>query len=400
MEPSEEMPRRTRRPKNITKRLVDSTKPDPSRVIKVTDAALPGFGILVYPTGAVSFFTDYGDRAHRQRFILGKYGSLTVEQAREMARRVRSDFITKGIDPNAEKRRKREEPKALRFKEWVGQYIERAKRKKLSWRDDERYLGEAVTLFGSKPLKEVDAADIERAFQRAVKRGDTTANRFRASIRACFRLALKQRLIPFDPTATLEGMPEGEPRTRTLTDEELGRLLGVLEREPDPWVYMALQLMILTGCRLSDALRAKREDFDLGAQTWVIPTAKSGRREVIPLPEPLLEMLRNVPERGPYLIPGRKLGTHRTSLTRPWARIRKDAELRGVILHDLRRTFGKEVAKRHGLHMASKLLRHSSVKVTERHYTPLELSELQAATDTVAQERAGRLLKFRKGGAK
>jgi integrase len=52
-----------------------------------------------------------------------------------------------------------------------------------------------------------------------------------------------------------------------------------------------------------------------------------------------------------------------------------------IHIHDLRRTFGLHVARRAGIYVASRLLRHSSVDITARHYAPLGLDDLRKALE-------------------
>ena len=47
----------------------------------------------------------------------------------------------------------------------------------------------------------------------------------------------------------------------------------------------------------------------------------------------------------------------------------------------MRRTFGLHVAKAAGLHVASKLLRHGDVRITEKVYAPLGLDDLRTALE-------------------
>lgn len=71
----------------------------------------------------------------------------------------------------------------------------------------------------------------------------------------------------------------------------------------------------------------------------------------------------------------------RPDLKGPWDRLRAAAQLEDVRIHDIRRSFGLEIARKAGLHVASKLLRHSSVKVTEQVYAPLGIDELRDAVE-------------------
>jgi integrase len=97
-------------------------------------------------------------------------------------------------------------------------------------------------------------------------------------------------------------------------------------------------------------------------------------------------MLRRLPRQGEWIIPGGKHGKPRVELRDQWADLKKRAKLGDdVTIHDLRRTFGQRVAKLTNLHVASKLLRHSNVRITERVYAPLDLKELRKASEKMAK---------------
>ena len=75
----------------ITKRVVDSLKARPSEYA-VWDAQLPGFGVRVRPSGAMSYVVVYragaGRAAPVKRFTIGAVGKLTPEQARTQAQAI------------------------------------------------------------------------------------------------------------------------------------------------------------------------------------------------------------------------------------------------------------------------------------------------------------------------
>ncbi|MBM4369650.1 MAG: site-specific integrase, partial [Deltaproteobacteria bacterium] len=180
---------------------------------------------------------------------------------------------------------------------------------------------------------------------------------------------------------------EGPPRDRVLSADELPRVLAAFDALPDPHVRAAFVLLMDTGARKSEALRARWCDFDLDGGTWRIPSPKAGRPQVIPLAPHTVAFLRTVPRVGPWFCPGRDPTEPREDLKGPWARIREAADLDGVTIHDLRRTFGLAVARAAGLHVASKLLRHSDIRITERVYAPLGLDDLRNALDATHAAR-------------
>src|SRR5581483_10709876 len=67
------------------------------------DEALPGFGLLVGKR-AKSFFVQHEVHGITKRFKIGRYGVLTIEQARKEARQ-RLAEMDRGIDPKAEQRK-------------------------------------------------------------------------------------------------------------------------------------------------------------------------------------------------------------------------------------------------------------------------------------------------------
>ena len=50
-----------------------------------------------------------------------------------------------------------------------------------------------------------------------------------------------------------------------------------------PMVDVAFLLLIQTGARLSEVLRAKWVDVDLDAGQWTIPSPKAGHKQTVPL---------------------------------------------------------------------------------------------------------------------
>jgi len=383
----------------ITKRLIDSLELPERGRLNVFDTSLSGFGISVFPSGTRSFFVMYGPSNRRRRMTLGKYGPLTVDRARAMAQAKLGDIV-EGADPLNTREERRRVPT---FGKWVDEYLEGVRRRKKRPDGDEGYLGQARKLWGSRPLDSITRREVKAAMERiasqaatrAAKRaggestatGHTTANRWLASVRSCFQHALRDGLVPENPAWGIGQFREAPPRARVLTDEEYAKVVEVIDAIPEPSVRAAFLLLLDTGARKSEVLRASWADMDLGAGLWRIPSPKSGHPQVVPLATSTVQLLEGLERMGPWVVPGRDPAKHRAALTRPWKRVRAQAKLDDVTIHDLRRTFGLHVAKRAGLHVASKLLRHSSIKVTEDVYAPLGLDELREAVEGTHEDR-------------
>ncbi|WP_265001377.1 site-specific integrase, partial [Komagataeibacter sucrofermentans] len=178
-----------------------------------------------------------------------------------------------------------------------------------------------------------------------------------------------------------QGGPE-RPVTRYLTAEEHQRLGQALDdaRSTMPEAVNALQLLLLTGCRLREVQRLKWEYVHLDEGVIRLPDTKNGARTV-QLGESAVGLLGGIPrvEGNPYVITGRKEGGHLTDLEKPWRRIRKEAGLEDVRIHDLRHSFASDALELgEDLIMIGKLLGHRDLKSTAR-YAHLKKEPIQRA---------------------
>jgi hypothetical protein len=94
----------------LTKTIVDSSAPRAKRYA-VWDSELAGFAIRIEPSGTKSFVVRYradgGGRTAPQRYVtIGRFGNLTVEEARKKAKKVLGQ-IAVGEDPAAQRNSKR-----------------------------------------------------------------------------------------------------------------------------------------------------------------------------------------------------------------------------------------------------------------------------------------------------
>ena len=399
---------------HLTKRFVDGTEAHPSSDLKVYDDTLTGFGLLVYKSGKRAFFVEWGAAARRRRMVIGAYGVFTVDAARTLAAAKLAE-IDAGGDPIAERLKRARIPT---YGEWVETYLEGVRRRKKQPRSDELFLGRradkpkkhgrrvraehpAGTIaarWSLRPVNEITRREVQEAMKLVAVRGQTHANRWLASVRACLQEAVRDNVIESNPAMGIRHFREAPPRARVLSDEEFGRTVAAIGAIEDASVRIAFLVLMDTGARKSEVLRARWQDIDLDGGLWRIPSPKSGRPQMIPLAPDTVALLRTAERLGPWLVPGRDPCQPRTDLKDAWAAVRTVAKLEGVTIHDLRRTFGLHVARKAGLHIASKLLRHSDIRVTERVYAPLGIDDLRTAVADMQGER-GKVLELQRAKA-
>ncbi len=177
----------------------------------------------------------------------------------------------------------------------------------------------------------------------------------------------------------------------------MGRLLSVLEeeRKRDPWAAAAVVLAVLTGGRRGEILALRWKDVNLEEGFARLPDSKSGKPRFLALPAYALEELKTLPHVGSFVVAPMKREepkegeepkpeTPRPDIKRSWERLRKAATLEGVTLHDLRRTFGRELNRAAGLRVAQEALGHSTPDQTAAVYTPEGFDAVKDAAETRA----------------
>jgi len=363
----------------ITKKSVDALPiPDKEKVkgVKYYDSELHGFGLVVYPSCRKSFFIEYGPTQRRRRMVLGQYGKLTVSEARKKAQ-LQLASVLDGDDPLDKKQKLRDE---LTFEKWSDDYLDDVKDFKKRLTDDIRYLKIAKDKWKNRSLESISIDDISQIFHGIGASGKTTsANRWLASVRACLQAAWRKGKIVHNPAMRVKPFPENPAKRRTLSDKEFKKLYEAIMEIKDPYVKTAFIMLVETGARLSEVLHARWEDFDFAEPYWRIPTTKSGTAQMMPISSVVVDALTSIEKVSEYIIRGRYPETQRRDLKRPWKNLQEATKLKDVTIHDLRRTFGLHVTKTAGLHMASKLLRHSDIRVTEKHYAPLSMDDMRVA---------------------
>jgi integrase len=185
-----------------------------------------------------------------------------------------------------------------------------------------------------------------------------------------------------------------QKRERYLSLEELQRLGQTLtnaqkRKSEDQFVLAAIGLLILTGARLGEILSLKWDHIDFAQGILRLPESKTGAK-VIYLNTSAAQLLRAIPrlDQNPYVIAGKNPDAHLVELQKPWRRLRAEAGLNDVRIHDLRHSFAAIAAGAGmSLPMIGKLLGHSQ-PVTTARYAHLAADPMRAAAELVGAKIA------------
>jgi integrase len=373
----------------LTKRTVDHTEiSDRTKVI--WDDELRGFGLRVYPNGRKVFVVKCRVKG-RQRFItIGRHGPVTVDQARVKAIAILSE-AKNGNDPAANADRARKAPTVRGLGErFLEEHV--AVRCKSSTQYEYR---RAVELFINPKLGTRKVTDIERRdiaeLHHNLRDIPYQANRTLGVLSKMFNLAEVWGLRPdhSNPCLHVKKYPE-QNRERFLSPEEyavLGKTLRRVEADGSETksAVTAIRLLMLTGCRLGEIMTLQWQHVDLDAHELLLPDSKTGAK-VVHFGETAANVFKGIEkiEGNPWVITGRKDGARLTDLQHPWRRIREQAGLPDVRIHDLRHSYASgALALGEGLPMIGKLLGHTQVQTTAR-YAHLAKDPLRAAANKVS----------------
>ena len=405
----------------LTKTVVDAVKAVDRRTM-IWDSDLAGFAVRIEPSGSKTFVIRYradgGGRTAPQRFVsIGRFGNLTVEEARKEAKKVLGR-VAIGEDPAADRNCKRKEMKIealVDLYESEGCYIQRGIRQGEPMKPLTkqytigRLRHHVVRLLGHKRITELTPGDIERFFRdveqgksrkdhkvghrkRIVVRGGSGAARkvFR-DLSAMYSFAVRRGLVDANPCEKAVVKKTDGRRTRFLSLAEvgqLGRACDALEAEGlNPKALNITRLWILTGCRRQEIVELKWSEVDFERGLLVLADSKTGR-SVRPLASAALNLLRTIEktEGTDYVFPADGEEGYFQGTKKIWPKIVKIAGLVGVTPHTLRHTMGAiATSSGEALALTGAILGHANMRST-MIYAHVEMDPSKLAADRVGEQ--------------
>jgi integrase len=393
----------------LTQSVVDRAKPEAARYV-LTDTVIPGFWLVVAPTGRKTFKLRYrvggGQKATVREPKIGDATAMRCEKARAIA----ADWfaeVVKGGDPGGARQEKRAAPTmADLFARFLSDHSDKTKKASSAANDRRLIAKKLAPALGKRKVAEVTRAEVAK-LHNGMSDTPYEANRALALLSKAFNLAelWGWRAEGTNPTRLVKKFAE-TARKRFLSPAELARLgdvLRIAERDGavilpaqegardkparvpvNPWAVAAIRLLVLTGARKGEILGLRWAWVDASTGRASLPDSKTGEKAIIlnPAARAVLAALPRADD-NPHVIQGGKPGAGLVNLKDPWLAVREAAGLDGVRIHDLRHSFASVgAAGGASLPVIGALLGHTQAQTTQR-YAHLADDPLQAAAATI-----------------
>ncbi|MGO8463208.1 tyrosine-type recombinase/integrase [Rhizobium leguminosarum] len=362
---------------NLTDKRLQALKAAPKgERYDISDGITPGLAVRVTDKGTKTFVlvARFPGSSNPTRRAIGEYGAVTLESARETARKW-LQLITRGIDPKAEEQKEREAEARKRentFERVTLDYladIPTRKRNRHAAQDEKEIRRELLdpkrNKFLRKPIPEVTDADIAELIGAIRDRpAPGMAYNVWGHVKAIFSWAMwpERRQgygLTVNPTQHLQPKHFKLAKTvstRVLTDDEIRAYWAAADATPYP-LGPFYKMLLLTGQRKAEVAEAEWPEF-AGANRalWTVPEErfKSGQSHIVPIADDVQAILDSLPrykgeKTGKFLFsttlgskPINGFSRAKEALdTAMLAELRKvdpDAELPEWVFHDIRRT--------------------------------------------------------------
>lgn len=379
--------------------------------VQYYDNLQPGLRLKVTTFGTKTFIWAYRNEAGQQKKLkLGRYGAITVEQARD-AYRAHAGKLAAGTDPQMERVKAR---LAGNMTELFDAYLDKHIRPGgvvQTIAAAERALNHAKKHLGSFLTTEIRKPDVMRA-RDTLKHRPGLQNVFTNYVRSSINWGRARGYFPddrFNPADDIEENPSIS-RKRDISEAEFRRIGQAItdmlsDNKNDPSRLLAMWFVALTGCRPVEAIRIKPEHVNEDAGTITLPPSqhKTGKRTgeakvfyITPEIQDVLDrakLLRQLRNQNDYLFARRKGQTEKSWYAHAWTAICRKAKVKDVVLYNFRSAVVVASVEELGLNDAASmdLTGHKNREVWNKHYRLARSKTTRLNTEALTRNQAAKL---------
>ncbi|WP_200944778.1 MULTISPECIES: tyrosine-type recombinase/integrase [unclassified Aureimonas] len=379
----------------LTKRAIDAFQPPAEKQVVYWDSEIRGFGVRMLPSGLKTFVVQYRNvEGIKRRINLGRYGVLTLEQARTLATSKLGQVAT-GKDPGKESQEARSGITVADMCDW---YLMEARAGNILGRknrpikassldmDESRIKTHIKPLLGKRQVRHLTISDVEQ-MQTDVRNGKTAkprsggrggkasggagvAGRCLGTLQAIIGHAKHKGLVEDHPTKGAKKLAT-QKRTRRLSVVEikaLGTALAHAERHGENQTALGvIRLLLLTGYRREEAQGMRRSWLNASGGYVAFPDTKGGAQlRVVGRAASQVISEQPIVEGNPHVFPSEVGDGPYTAVRVCLARVCKLAGITEVTPHTLRHTFGSMAGELGFSELTIRaMLGHASQSVTQ-----------------------------------
>jgi integrase len=380
----------------LTKTAVEAATPK-ERDYELRDTTISGFLVKITPTGRKIFMIAYvAHNGQRRKPAIGRYGEITVEQARGIAQDWLAE-VRHGRDPSAERTASRQAPTVKElFDCFITDYSEGRNKPSTVQSNRDRGKRHLIPKLGHLKVPDVTRADIADLMKKMAK-SPVGANRVLAMCRKMFNMAevWGLRSDGSNPCRHVPKYPE-RGKTRLITDAEMRKLFEYLARAETeglehPFIILAIRLQFEFAARMSEIVALKWSWIDFDNRRIVWPDSKTGgmSKPLSVEARRLLETAHRM-EGSPFVCPSvfdpeKPMSSH--TYYQSWKRILERAGLPHVGTHGIRHRSATDIANSGvPVKVGMVLTAHKTVTMFMR-YVHTEDDPIRAAAETVTKHR-------------
>ncbi|WP_374540752.1 tyrosine-type recombinase/integrase [Sphingorhabdus sp.] len=357
------------------------------------DTIIQGFVLEVRSTGGKTYYLRYFDQSGRQRqHKLGRYQDISFDQARKLAKRLRAEVVMGG-DPAAKKAEKKAIPT---YAALAAQHLEHARSYQKSPDNTQSVLQcHLLPRWGKLRLDEIKPQEVAKWLAEKHRDGlaHATVDKIRVIFNRSFELGRQWNIPGCDnnPVRLVPRRRYSNARERYLTTDEAQRLFKALDKSDNPQIKSIVSLLLLTGARKNELLKAEWRHVSLDRKAWLIPTSKTGKSRYVPISQDAIAIMEQLPrwDGCPWLIPNPDTRKPYNTIKRAWDTARCEAGLPDLRLHDLRHSAASFMINAGiDLYAVGRILGHADHQSTMR-YSHLANDTLLAAVEAGAARLKG-----------
>jgi integrase len=296
--------------KGFTPAFLDNLKPKAARY-ELPDNGKSGLRLRVEPSGRKSFVWYYKDGPKTKVLTLGRYGNcegcISLKAARDAldkAKERHRDGERPGPSPDS--------PKTV--SDLAEVFYERRILPHRTRPDVVRAIldNDVIPKLGSKKVQTLTAPTVSAMVESVVDRGAAThAGKVLAVVKQLFKFAESRGYIERSPAYSLDRKDLGvvdNIRDRHLDASEIKAVWRALNLAPRMSVQMhnGLKILLLTGVRTGELLKARWEHVNLAMGEWFIPKENSKTTEwtvpLVPAVVRLFRELKDVAGKSPWVM--------------------------------------------------------------------------------------------------